>query len=159
MAPDAGKAWEAKFKADWQKQFPNGAILRLPDQVSGYKHTSRNPCDFVCYAEGVMLLVECKECAEGTLNFSKVPQLDDLISFRGRPGVKPGVLIWFSEKRRVVWVGADELKRMRDLGLKSVSLRKLDAGEFSFVDLTDRVNRVFITGDYAKLLKDGKGVR
>ena len=66
MAPDAGKAWEAKFKADWQKQFPNGAILRLPDQVSGYKHTSRNPCDFVCYAEGVMLLVECKECAEGT---------------------------------------------------------------------------------------------
>ena len=36
MAVNKGKAWEAKFKTDFMKSFPDGSIDRLYDPVGGY---------------------------------------------------------------------------------------------------------------------------
>ena len=62
MAQNKGKVWEEKFKQDWKKTFPGTFIFRLKDQMTGYKETSGNPCDFLCYpGENKLFMVECKE--------------------------------------------------------------------------------------------------
>ena len=36
MAINKGKSWEAKFKNDFKKSFPDGTIDRLYDPTNGY---------------------------------------------------------------------------------------------------------------------------
>ena len=46
MPNNRGKAFEAKFKTDFQKSFPEGTIDRIYDVTSGHKTVS-NICDFL----------------------------------------------------------------------------------------------------------------
>ena len=56
-----GKDFEKKFKEDWQKSFSNDStVIRLYDQMSGFKKVSKNPCDFICYSYPYQYLIECK---------------------------------------------------------------------------------------------------
>ena len=55
-----GKQWEKRFEQDWQNSFPQGVVIRLADQVSGYKNTSKNICDFICFDTYHFWLAECK---------------------------------------------------------------------------------------------------
>ena len=40
MAYNRGKQFELKFAGDWKKTMPASFLLRLADQLSGYKVTS-----------------------------------------------------------------------------------------------------------------------
>ena len=149
-----GKDWEKKFKEDWKNQFPEGDILRLQDAMSGYKLTSQNPCDFICFADRKQFMVECKETNGNTLNFHKIHQLDDLLTHTGKPYIYPGVLVWFSDHDVIYWVDAIYIKKMIEDGKKSIHVNMLDAeNKYKILNLTGKVNRVFVTGDYKKLVE------
>lgn len=66
MADNKGKLFEKHFKSDWEKSFPGTFIYRLQDSMGGFKGIS-NICDFICFNNGNLYLIECKKHKGNTL--------------------------------------------------------------------------------------------
>ena len=88
-----GKNFELKFRKDLQKSFPNSFILRLNDQITGYKETSKNPCDFILFNSGKLFLLEVKTHKGASLPFSAIPQYERLLNYEEIPGCFKGVIL------------------------------------------------------------------
>ena len=108
---DIGKQFEARFATDYKRCFPDSFLFRLHDQMTGYKETSQNPCDFIAYPGSCLLMVECKAHKGMSIPFNAIPQYERLLSYKGFPKVFPGVVIWFYEKDIVIWVSIDEMEK------------------------------------------------
>lgn len=156
---DIGKKWEAVFKRDWEKSFPGSFNYRLPDQVSGYKTTSQNPCDFLSFAEQILLMIECKAHAGASLPFSAIRQFDKLVSYTKIKDVFPGVLLWLYEKDIVLWISAEDLKKMRMAGKKSVGIKALDDQAYNIIQIPSKKKKVFLESDYQYLVTKLKEVQ
>lgn len=156
-APSLGKKWEVEFKQDWKASLPNSFIYRLPDQMTGYKQTSMNPCDFVCFADKKLFMVECKEHKGISIPFSAMAQADRLIQYMELPDVYPGLLVWFSdpEVQKVIWVGAHTIKKMLDDGQKSIRLKMLEDpnNPYNIKVLEGTVKKKFVKIDYSQYLE------
>lgn len=148
---DLGKKWEVAFKQSWKHSFPKGWVFRLNDQMTGYKETSGNPCDFICFAEGKLFLVECKEHKGASIPFTAIPQYERLLEHKDYEGVYPGVTIWFSDKDLIVWVGIKEMERMVANGEKSIGIRMLEDKSYNIVIIPSVKKRVFFDSDYTCL--------
>ena len=149
MKVNYGKQFENRFKTDWRKSFPESFLLRLPDNVSGYYGTARNPCDFIGYQSGKLYLLETKSHYGNTFPFSKLTQYDKLSAYLGLPGVNPAVVIWFIDHDEVLWVPLDTIKQMKEDGRKSVNIRKLEG--YDVVHVPSVKKRVFMESDYTFL--------
>jgi len=57
---------------------------------------STNISDFICYKKPFLFLIECKERKGNTFPVD-FRQYESLIQYANIEGVKPGVIIWFSE--------------------------------------------------------------
>lgn len=150
-----GKKFEEHFRKDWKKCFPNTFIFRLKDQITGYKDTSQNPCDFLAMNNGIMWMLECKETQEGTINFSKIPQLDrteGLKDYIGLSDVEPFIIVWFRKHDKVIACPAAEALRMKQNGLKSISLKMLEDKSYYIIDLPSVKLRTFLETDYTYLV-------
>ena len=159
MAINRGKAWEAKFVQDWEKSFPNTFIFRLKDQMTGYKETSGNPCDFLCFTgNNKLFLVECKEHKGASIPFTAIPQYDRLLKYKGLPGVYPGVMLWLSEKDVILWISINEMEKMVKAGKKSISFKMLSEDTYKILVIPTEKKRTFLEGDYTVLmqLQDGE---
>ena len=126
MAVNRGKQFEEQFKKDFLKTFPNGFILRLPDQMSGYKSYSQNPCDFICFIHGKLFLIECKSHKGASLPFDAITQYDKLVSYDNIPGVYIGVVIWLYDKDKVLYAPISLIKQLKQEGKKSIGIKALD---------------------------------
>ena len=123
---DLGKKWEDKFKATYEKQFPETLIYRLPDQQSGYGGSGgSNPCDFMCYPKTCVLMVECKSHKGVSISFNDIRQYDKMLNFKGLYKTYAGVLVWFYEKDVIIWVSIEEMEKMVNDGEKSIGLRMI----------------------------------
>lgn len=159
MATNKGKAWEDKFRQDWRKCFPNSFIFRLKDQMTGYKETSGNPCDFLCFPDkGELFLIECKEHKGASIPFTAIPQYDRLLEYKDLPGVKAGVVLWLSEKDRVLWISIQEMEKMVKDGKKSIGIKMLEEKSYNIIEIPSVKKRVYLDSDYTILtsLKDGE---
>ena len=97
-----GKRWEKCVKDSWEACFPSSLIMRLPDQQSGYKATSKNPCDLIGFTKSKLFLIECKTVAKGnTISFDRLTQYADLVEYSKYENVKGGFIIWWQEKFEV----------------------------------------------------------
>lgn len=154
MAINRGKAWEEKFRQDWQKSFPNTFMFRLKDQMTGYKETSRNPCDFLCFpGANQLFMVECKEHKGASIPFTAIPQYDRLLEYKNFPGVYPGVMLWLPEKDKVMWISITEMEKMVQDGKKSISIKMLKEKNYNIVEIPSIKKRVFMDSDYSKLFE------
>lgn len=146
-----GKKFETKFNKDWNKSFPQGFIYRLPDQLTGYKVTSRNPCDFIGFNNNTLYLIECKSHKGASLPMSNITQYDNLKKKVGIPGVRSGVVLWLYEKDKVFYIPAKTLVKMKEEdGEKSVGLRHV--GKYRMIEIPSEKKRVFMDSDYSTLL-------
>lgn len=146
-----GKQFEEQFKKDFLRTFPNGFIFRLPDQMSGYKSYSQNPCDFICYTHGKLFLVECKSHKGASLPFEALSQYEKLVSYSNIPGVYAGVVIWLYEKDKVLYAPIQLIKQLKLEGKKSVGLKALS--EYSaLIEVPSKKKRVLMDSDYLILL-------
>lgn len=151
MAKNAGKQFEAKFKADWERSFPNAFLLRLHDLTTGYKVTSQNPCDFIAYNNKQLWLLEIKSHEGSSIPFTAIPQYERLLAYKDLDGVNPYIIIWFRDKD-VVWaVHIKEAEKMVLTGEKSIGLRLL--GKYDIVEVPSKKKRVFLDSDYSCLIK------
>ena len=158
MTVNRGKQFEAKFQQDRNVSFPGSFCLRVPDQQSGYYGTSRNICDFICFAEQTLFLIECKTIKGNTFPLANFTQYDKMASVKEYPHVKAGILIWYYEKDKVVFVPLDTYKKMLDAEEKSINVRYLvdkypELG-YNIVEIPSKKKRVFMDSDYTILLEE-----
>lgn len=150
-----GKQFEDKFKEDW-KRTVSKCIDRIYDSMSGMKSVS-NISDFIGYKKPHIFYLECKSTRENTFNFHKLTQYDKLTEKVGIPGVRTGVVIWFIEHDRVVYVPIKTITKMKEDGLKSVNIRNIDATDYKFYNIPSRKLRVFMESDYSILMNTEEG--
>lgn len=153
-----GKSFEEKFKQDWVKTFPDSFIMRLYDQVSGYKTVSRNISDFICYKKPYFYIIECKSHAGASFPFEKLIQYDKMVSFIDIPGIVIGVVLFLYDKDLVLFVPLKTIKQMKEDGLKSVGIKHLDS--YDILKIPSKKLRVYMDSDYSCLegygVEDGK---
>ncbi len=158
MADSYGKAFENKFKEDWNLM-KNACATRLKDVTMGYKKIA-NECDFICYKYPIIHYLECKSVSNGnTFNFKKLTQYEDLCALADRniKGANIGVIIWFVAHKKVVFVSIKEWKRIKDeLGLKSINVKMIGDPTYDIIDIPGKVKRVFIDTDYSILTEIAK---
>jgi len=155
-AGNRGKQFEERFKLDWKRTVPNASLDRLYDQVSGMK-TISNISDFIGYSYPNIFYLECKSTKENTFNFSYLTQYEKLKPKVGIPGVRVGVVIWFINHDRVVYVPIGTVSKMKEDGLKSVNIRTLDGSGYRFFEIPSKKLRVFLESDYGVLMSTEDG--
>ena len=147
-----GKKFEDKFKEDFKKSFPGGTIDRLYDQVSGYKAIS-NISDFIGYNYPLIFYLECKSHKGNTFPLENLTQYDKLVKKVGIHGVRAGVVIWYIEKDRVIYVPINTITKMKQDNKKSVNIRTIDEDGYKYYEIPSVKKRVYMDSDYS-VLKD-----
>ena len=150
MADNLGKKFEQKFRECWLSTFPNSFIYRLQDQMSGYKVISRNPCDFICYANSILFLIECKTIKGKSFPFSNLTQYDRIKEYVGIEGVRCGVIIWYYDCDKVVYIPISTVTQMLNDNLKSVNIQKIS--NHNIIEIPSKKLRTFMESDYSCLL-------
>lgn len=158
-----GKKWENKFLATFEKQFPEKLIYRLPDQQSGYAgEGGSNPCDFLCYPGNCVLMVECKAVKGASINFSEIRQYEKMRDYKGLYKTFIGVLVWFYEKDKIIWVSIEEMEKMVNDGEKSIGLRMMKANypkKYRIIEVPAAKLRTFMEADINYLVEVLNGER
>ena len=100
-------------------------------------------------------MVECKATKGSSLNFSKIPQYDRLLDYKGLYKTYPGVVVWFYEKDTVIWVSIEEMEKMVLDGEKSIGLRMLKKDykkSYNIITVPSEKLRKFMESDYKYLV-------
>jgi len=157
MGINKGKIFEDKFRENWKKCFPKTFIYRLPDQMTGFKLTSQNPCDFLCFPGEVLFMIECKSHDGASIPFAAIPQYERLLEYGHMKNVCPGIVIWFKEKDKVIWVHIDVAEKIYTDGNKSIQLKMLTDNKYDIKELPSVKKRVYLDTDYTYLADLYKG--
>lgn len=132
MAVNRGKQFEQEIK----KALVDAHIahIRLNDNTSGFAGVS-NPCDFIVYRHPTMMMVELKSVHGDAFSFDKVPanQMNGLTDFDTVKGVTGGLLIWFVEHAKTVYLPIQSVHKILEGGKKSINVKKLDKLDESIV--------------------------
>ena len=156
MANNKGKAFEQKFKQDFQQTFPEGTIDRIYDVSSGYK-TISNIADFIAYNYPNMYYLECKSHLGNTFPLANLTQYDKLKEKVGIKGVRVGVILWFIDHDVVCYIPLRSITKMKEDGKKSVNIKMLAEASYRIIEIPSEKKRVFLDSDYTVLasLQDG----
>ncbi len=156
MALNYGKQFEQKFKEDFLK-VPNATLDRLYDTTFGYKSISQI-CDFIGYIEPNIFYLECKSTQGNTFAISKLTQYDKLKEKVGIPGVRTGVIIWFYDHGKVIYVPISTITKAIADNKKSINIKMLDEKLYNLIEIPSKKRRIFLDSDYSILttLKEGE---
>ena len=176
--PKKQKSYGKEFERQVFKDFSrvNGvSIDRIPDQVTRYKNSSSNICDFIIFkydqfSYSRLIYLECKSTHGASLPIYSEPKADkkgELHGFYGNirdnqweglvtkskiPGVRAGVLIWFIDKDVTMYVPIEVLQKLREDGHKSI---RFDDNTKAFVHL----NNANVSKHITAIRIDGKKKR
>lgn len=147
-----GKEFENKFKNDFMRTFPGEFILRLKDNTSKYKNTSKNPCDFICHIDGKIYMTEVKCHYGNTFPFSALSQYDELSEgWCDLKDVRRCVIIWMIDHSVVLCAPISEITKMMKDGLVSINIKTFK--KYNIIELDSIKRRVFLDTDYTKMLE------
>lgn len=124
--------------------------------MSGYRYTSSNICDFICFNTNILFLIELKSHKGASLPFVNITQYEKLKGKVGIPGVRAGVILWLYEKDIVMYVPISTIMKMKNDGKKSVGLKAIEEG-YNIKIIPSVKKRVFMDSDYSCLLKLEEG--
>lgn len=153
MNINRGKQFEQKFREDFLK-IPGVSLDRLYDQVSG-KRGVKNISDFIGYYYPNIFYLELKSHRGNTFPLSNLSQYDKLLPKVGINGARVGVVIWFIDHDKIYYVPISTIKKMKDDGKKSVSIK--DIGTYRIIDIPSNKKRVFLDSDYSVLFNLQEG--
>ena len=157
MAVNKGKQFEERFKKDWLESFPNSLCIRLPDQMSGYKGSGQNICDYICYNYPNQFFIECKSHKGASIPFDKISQYDKMKDVVGIKGVRAGVVLWLYDKDKVFYIPISTITEMKKDDKKSVGLKAIEEG-YNIIEIPSEKLKTFMKTNYSCLmtLKDGE---
>lgn len=149
MSSNQGKAFEQKFKEDFLK-IPNSSLDRLVDIMSGYKYIS-NICDFIGYVFPNIFYLELKSIKGNTFPLTNLTQYDKLLQKAGIKGVRTGVVIWFRDHDRVLYVPIKTVQQLKKDNKKSVNIKTIAEEAYRVIEIPSKKKRVFLDSDYSIL--------
>ena len=100
------------------------SVTRLIDPQAGYAGV-RNICDFIVYKYPTQYFLECKSIKGNTLNFKSditENQWKGMLEKSKVRGVVAGVLVWFIDHDKTIFVPIQDLEEMRAVGHKSFNV-------------------------------------
>lgn len=148
-----GKKFEQKFKEDFLK-IPNSSLDRLYDNVSNYLGIN-NICDFIGYIFPNIFYIECKSIKGTLFPLQNLTQYERLLPKVGIRGVRVGVVIWFYEQNRVLYVPISSITKMKEDGLKSINLKTID--KYNYIEIPSRLKKTYMDSDYTILINTIEG--
>ena len=156
MSNNRGKQFEAKFLSDFKATVKDCSIDRLYDTTNGFVGI-KNICDFIGFKKPSIMYLECKSHEGNTFPLSNLTQYEKLLAKAGIPGVRSGVIIWFIDHDRVVYVPVKTIEKMKADGKKSVNIRTINKDGYRFFEIPSVKKRVFMDSDYSILesMEDG----
>ena len=143
------KQFEIKFREDWKKAFSETFCYRLPDQMSGYKTVSQNPCDILCYSYPNLYLVECKTHKGNTFPFTAFRQYANLLQYAGIKGVRAGIVLWFVEHDEIIYVPVKTVEKMMADGKKSINVKDIYTDTYRIIKIPSVKKKVYFDSDYS----------
>lgn len=156
MANNRGKQFENVIKEAFEK-VSNTSVVRLHDQTTGYIGSS-NHCDFIIYHKPNELHIECKSVHGNTFAFSNITdtQYIGLLEKSKIEGVIAGVIVWWVDKDRTLYLPIQTIHGMKKVGLKSVRYDCLDGfdGHTGIINIEGKKKRVFFEYDMEKFLRE-----
>ena len=147
-----GKQFESVIKEAFLK-VDGVSIDRLHDQMTGYKVTSKNICDFIVYREPYEYYIECKSVHGASLPFSNITdaQWNGLLQKSTIQGVFAGVICWWIDKDVTKFIPIQALQWNKEYGYKSL---RYNHNGTSFVEIKGKKKRVFFEYDMEEFLDD-----
>lgn len=153
MAVNRGKQFEDVVREAFEK-VPGVSIDRLHDQTTHYKG-STNICDFIVYREPYEYYFECKSVHGASLPFSNITdtQWNGLLEKSKIEGVFAGIICWFVDKNKTLFLPIQILNQLRRTDNKSV---RYDINEYigNVVEIKGKKKRVFFEYDMESLLNE-----
>lgn len=151
MGQNRGKQFEQIIKEAFLK-VPNVSVDRIPDQVSGFKVTSANICDFIVYKKPYEYYIECKSVHGATLPFSNIRpnQWNGLLEKSKIDGVIAGVICWWVDYDVTAFIPIQFLQEQKEMGRKSVQYGLATQCEFEHhtpFEIKGKKKRVFFDYD------------
>ena len=156
MALNNGKKFEMLLKKDWLKTIPDSSIDRIYDSQSGYYKIS-NIADFVAYKYPNLFYLEAKTHKGNTFPFINLTQYDKLLSKVGIKGIRTGVVIWFEDHDRILYIPISTIKKMKHDDKKSVNIKTIDIDGYKYYNIPVEKKRVYLEADYSILLTTLEG--
>jgi len=154
MSVNRGKDFEQKIKEAFLK-IPNVSVDRLHDQMTGYKVTSANICDFIVYKYPYEYYIECKSVHGNTLPFSNISdrQWNGLLEKSKISGVYAGVICWWVDKDVTKFLPIQLLQKIKDKGGKSIRYDILASSGYPTLEIQGKKKRVFFDYDMTTFLR------
>lgn len=153
MTKNKGKAFEQRIRESFEK-VPNVSVDRINDQVTKFKG-STNICDFIVYKEPYEYYIECKSVHGASLPFSNIRenQWKGLLEKSQIEGVFAGVICWFIDKDKTLFLPIQILNQLKRTGNKSV---RYDINEYigNVIEIKGKKKRVFFDYDMEEFLKN-----
>ena len=146
--------FENKLKEQFEK-ISNLSIDRLYDVTTGFKNQN-NICDFIVFKEGILNYFECKAIHGNCLNFKshiRDNQWQGLLKKSYIGGVNAGILCWFVDLDRTLYIDIQYLVLLKSLGNKSFNIYK-DIETISTVEIQGIKKRVFFEYNLEDFLKE-----
>lgn len=156
MAINRGKQFEQKFKEDFL-QIEGASIDRLYDTMNGYKSISQIS-DFIGYVFPHIYYLECKSIHGNTFPLANLRQYDKLVTKVGIKGIRTGIILWFIDHDKVVYVPVASVTEMKKDNKKSINIKMLESKDYFILEIPSVKRRVFLDSDYTilKELEEGQ---
>ena len=149
MAQNRGKQYEEKLKEDFLK-IPEAFIYRIPDQLGGFKGAT-GICDFIGFLYPSIYFLEAKTRLGNTFSIADLTQFEKLMSIPAYKGIHRGVMLWFQDHDKVIYVPITTIAKMKKDGKKSVNIRTIDNDGYEYLNIPSVKKRVFLDSDYSVL--------
>ena len=101
--------------------------------MSGFKHMS-NISDLIFYKFPFICYGEIKSHKGNTFPLSNLTQYEKLLAKKGIKGVRAGVILWFIDHDKVLWVPIETFEKLRKEDKKSVNV-KTDYEEYNIIEI------------------------
>lgn len=120
--------------------------------MSGFKHMS-NISDLIFYKFPFICYGEIKSHKGNTFPLANLTQYEKLLAKKGIKGVRAGVILWFIDHDKVLWVPIETFEKLRKEDKKSVNV-KMDYEEYNIIEIPSQKRRVFLDSDYSILFME-----
>lgn len=142
MTVNRGKQFEHVIQEAFEK-VDGVSIDRLHDQTTGFKG-SKNICDFIVYREPYEYYIECKSVHGNTLPFANITktQWDGLLEKSKIEGVFAGIICWFVDRDKTLFIPIEVLEIHRQYGNKSIKFN-IPTGYDNVIEIVGQKKRVF----------------
>ena len=150
MADNVGKKFEQKLKEDFLK-IPGATIDRIYDTSNGFRGI-KNICDFIGYRYPNIFYFECKTIKGNTFPLTNLKQYDKLLAKKNIKGVIAGVVLWFYEHDKVLFIPIKTFEKLKENNQKSFNIKMVEGQEYPSIVIPSVKKRTFMDSDYTVLL-------